>query len=130
MAQTTWKHLVWLPGMAVTAWFVGGCGSKDSTGTPSPDYSVTADTAAPTTLGTSVTIHVHLTSSGASGPVTLSVTGAPASWTVTPPGAPVNLTANGSANANVQVTVPTTGAAAAGGPPRPPPPTHTPQSRS
>ena len=93
-----------------------GCGSKSSTGGGSnPDFAVSATNPAATTLGTSDTIHVHLVSTDLAASVTLTVTGAPATWTVTPPASPVNLTANGQANADVIIAIPTNGDAAASG---------------
>jgi len=92
-----------------------GCGSKSSTGGSNPDFTVSASNPAATTLGTSDTIHVHLVSTDLAASVTLTVTGAPATWTVTPPASPVNLTANGQANADVIIAIPTNGDAAASG---------------
>lgn len=108
------KSRPWLGTIVVSGWILSACGSGNSTGA-NPDFRVSADTAAGTTLGTAVTVHVHLTSTGLAGVVSLSVTGAPGTWTVTPPSNPVNLTANGQTIADVVVTIPSNGDAAPSG---------------
>jgi len=98
---------------AILALAIAACGG-DSTGS-NPSFTVTADTAAPTTLGTSVTVHVLLTSTGGmTGPVTLAVVGAPASWGLTVPTG-LTLTANGQIPAVVDFQIPSNGDAAASG---------------
>jgi hypothetical protein len=110
MARNTGAQLAaTISALAVVIGIGSSCGGSTDA---APDFSVTADTAAATTLGTQVTIHVHLASTGVSGPVTLTLTGADSTWTVTPPALPVNLTANGQASADVMVTIPSDGNAA------------------
>ena len=92
---------------------LSSCGG-DSTGS-APDFTITADPPAATTLGTANTLHVHLNSTGASGTVTFDVTGAPANWTITPPAGAVTLAANGQTTADLTVTIPSNGDAAAAG---------------
>jgi len=107
-----------MPMLAVGSLLVAACGSSDSGGGntgPTPDFTVAAGTAAATTLGTQTTFTVDLHSSGYAGPVTLAVTGAPATWTVAIAASPVTLAANGNASATVTVTVPSNGAAAPSG---------------
>jgi hypothetical protein len=112
---SAWKSHAGVLCFAAMACIAGGCGSGGGSGPTASDFSVSADTAGPTTLGKQVTFHVHLTSTGLSTAVTLSVTGAPASWTVTPPASPVALTANGQATADVLVVVPSNAAPAVAG---------------
>jgi hypothetical protein len=112
---SNWKSGAGLLGVAGLVYLVGSCGSGGGSSGPAPDFSVSTDTAAVTTLGKQVTFHVHLTSIGLATSVTISVTGAPASWTVTPPASPVVLTANGQATADVLVAIPSNGAPAASG---------------
>ena len=102
--------------VATLMWLTTGCGSKSTTGGGSnPDFTVSAPNPASATLGTADTIHVHLVSTDLAAAVTISVTGAPATWTVTPPASPVNLTANGQGNADVVITIPTNGDPAVSG---------------
>jgi len=89
------------------------CGG-DSTGS-NPSFTISADTAAPTTLGTEVAVHVLLTSTGGmTGPVTLAVAGLPASWGVTVPTG-LTLTANGQIPTGIDIQIPSNGDAAASG---------------
>ena len=98
-----------------------GCGSGDGSTNvaPSAAYSLSVTPpAGPTTLGTHLSFGVNLASSGFAGPVTLSATGAPASWQVAfSPSATVNLTSGGSGSAMVTITIPSNGAAAPSGAP-------------
>src|SRR5438132_14208676 len=94
----------------VLAGLLAACGDSSA---PTPDFTIAVEAVAATTLGTQSTFDVSLTSIAFAGPVTLSVTGAPASWTVTiSGGSTVNLTANGNTTATVTVTIPSNGAAA------------------
>jgi plastocyanin len=93
---------------------LAGCGgSSDHSTGPTPDFSVSASTVAPTTLGTVSTINVSITSTGASGQVALAVTGAPSSWSVGFPS--TTLTANSTVMIPVTVTIPSNGDAATTG---------------
>lgn len=94
---------------------VSGCGGAGGhTTEPKRDFSVAAASVAPTTLGTVTTVSVTVTSTGASGPVTLVVSGAPATWAIsTPPSA--TLAANGAVTIPVSITIPTNGDAATSG---------------
>jgi plastocyanin len=92
------------------------CSSSDSNNeSTAPDFSVAVGAAAATTLGSETTFDVTLTSSNFAGPVTLVVSGAPASWTVTIPGNPVTLTSNGNAIVTITVSIPTDGDPATAG---------------
>ena len=109
------RSMLAVAGALSTFVMVAGCGgSGDHTTGPSPDFSVVAATVAPTTLGTVTTINVMVSSTGASGPVTLAVAGAPVTWEVTTPSS-ATLAANGTATIPVSVTIPTNGDAATGG---------------
>jgi hypothetical protein len=100
-----------LSGFALLLSFATACTSSDSNNelTTAPDFSVAVGAAAATTLGSETTFDVTLTSTNFAGPVTLAVSGAPASWTVTIPGNPVTLTSNGNAVVTVTVSIPTDG---------------------
>lgn len=102
-----WKSAVWVASLAFLGWRASAC-SSDSGG-PAPDFTVSVDTPAATTLGTQVVLHVHLTSTGDSGTVTLNVTGADTTWTLTPPVGPVTLGLNGQTTANFTIAIPTNG---------------------
>lgn len=83
---------------------------------PTPMYSLAVTPpSANTILGTETTFTVTLASQHFDGPVNLSATGAPASWTVTITPPTVNLTSGGSATAQVKVTIPPNGDAAPAG---------------
>jgi hypothetical protein len=100
-----------LSGFAFLLSLATACTSSDSNNelTTAPDFSVAVGSAAATTLGSETSFDVTLTSSNFAGPVTLAVSGAPASWTVTIPGNPVTLTSNGNAIVTVTVSIPTDG---------------------
>ncbi len=91
------------------------CGSDGGSTDETPDFTISADTAAPTTLGTATAIHVKLRSAGFAGPVTLTVLGLPADWSAAIPASPVTLAADDSATATVTLTIPTNGTSAASG---------------
>lgn len=82
---------------------------------PPVNYAVSTTAVGPTTLGTEVTFTVTLSSTGFSGPVTLRVTGAPASWLVSIADSTWTLTANGSSATTVSLTIPTDGEPAENG---------------
>jgi hypothetical protein len=87
---------------------ISACGGNSTGATTG--FDLTVDTAAASTLGRSVTFHAHLVSHGSSGAVTLNVTGAPGTWTVTPSAA--TLPQNGQTTADVVVAIPSNGDAA------------------
>lgn len=105
-----WRSAIWLGAVAFLGWRASACSSNS--GGPAPDFAVSVDTPTATTLGTQVVLHVHLTSTGDSGSVVFSVSGADTSWDVALPVGPVTLTANGQKSANVIIAIPSNGVAA------------------
>jgi hypothetical protein len=90
-----------------------GCGSGDGGGGPTPGLTLTVNNAGPTTLGTETSIEADLEATGGfAGPVTLTLTGAPPTWNVAVPGAPIDLATNGTAFVTIVVTIPPNGATA------------------
>ncbi len=94
---------------------LAACGSDGSASDDTPDFTIAADTAAPTTLGTASDVDVTLRSTGYTGPVTLTVLGLPASWSAALSDTTVDLPADDSVTVSLTVTVPSNGAPAAGG---------------
>ncbi|HVX88764.1 MAG TPA: hypothetical protein VG940_07555 [Gemmatimonadales bacterium] len=94
---------------------LAACESDGSASDDTPDFTIAADTAAPTTLGTASDVDVTLRSTGYAGPVTLAVLGLPASWSAALSDTTVDLPAGDSVTVSLTVTVPSNGAAAAGG---------------
>lgn len=92
------------------------CGS-DSSGPDAPlqmDLTATAPTEAK--LGTTQTIDVQIASTNYNGPVSLSVTGAPADWVVAfSPAATVSVAAGGMSDVDLVVTIPSNGTPAPAG---------------
>lgn len=85
---------------------------------PAATYSLAVSpTSAATTLGTETTFTVTVDAQHFDGPVTLTASGAPASWAVTITPATVNVVDGGSATATVKVVVPSNGDAATAGMP-------------
>lgn len=101
---------------ASTLWMLAACGSSgDGSTGPTPDFTVSASTAAAATLATVANFNVTVASTGAAGTVGLVVTGAPASWVVGLPSTAPVLASNGSVAVPVTVTIPSNGDAAASG---------------
>ena len=101
--------------LSLVATSLVACGSDSGGADETPDFTISADTAASTTLGTSTDIHLKLRSTGFAGPVTLAVQGLPDSWSASIPASPVDLAAGDSATVTATITIPSNGAAAAGG---------------
>jgi hypothetical protein len=103
-------------GIIVLSLTWSACGS-DSSGPPASvelDLAATAPTDAK--LGTTQTIDVQITSTDYSGPVTVSVVGAPSDWVVAvAPSTTVTVSAGGTVDVDVQVTIPSNGTAAPAG---------------
>jgi len=101
--------------IALACTTTSGCGSEGSSG-PGGDFALISSSANPTTLGTETTFVISMRASNFSGPVTLSTTGLPASWTVTfSPSATLHPDANGDASAIMTVAIPADGEPAPAG---------------
>ncbi len=79
------------------------------------DFGLTVSPGAGTSLGTTVELTVDLTSRHFAGPVALTASGAPASWTVAILPPTVTLDDGGTASATVRITIPTNGDGAPAG---------------
>ncbi len=79
---------------------------------PAPSYAMTVTPTVVTQLGTVATLMVDITASNFSGPVTLSASGAPASWQVAITPATVDAVADQPVTAEVRITIPSNGDAA------------------
>jgi hypothetical protein len=83
---------------------------------PAPDYSVAiASALATTSLGTEVAFTINLAASQFSGPVSLSLSGAPANWTTSVEPATVNVADGALSTATIRIRIPTNGDAAPSG---------------
>ncbi|HKS07459.1 MAG TPA: hypothetical protein VJR92_14225 [Gemmatimonadaceae bacterium] len=93
---------------------VGACGGGGTS--PEPDFRISIGAVPSTTLGMQVALTVTLTSTGFGGPVTLNVTGVPASWSADIAGGnTANLISNLTATKTVTLTIPSNAAPAPGG---------------
>ena len=92
------------------------CGDSGGSGPDAGFQIAVSPGSASATLGTTTSFQVTLTSTGATGPVALSLTGAPAGWEATfAPSASPTLSEGGSTTVTVAVRVPSNGAAAVSG---------------
>jgi plastocyanin len=90
---------------------VTSCGGDSSS--PDPDFTISVGAVPSTTLGMQVALVVTLTSTGFGGPVTLSVSGVPASWSVDIAGGnTANVISNLTTTKTVTLTIPSNAAPA------------------